>query len=82
MKVSKKRLHEISKIKDRDIDYSDISELDEDFWEHAKPIHPKGKKAVSIRIDEDVLDYFKSQGRGYQSRINSVLKSYVKAHTS
>ena len=40
------------------------------------------KTPVSIRLDEDVLDYFKSSGRGYQTRINAVLKSYVKAQTA
>lgn len=40
------------------------------------------KQAVSIRLDEDVLDYFKAGGRGYQTRINAVLKSYVKAQTA
>ena len=40
------------------------------------------KLPVSIRLDEEVLDYFKSSGRGYQTRINAVLKSYVKAQTA
>jgi uncharacterized protein (DUF4415 family) len=40
------------------------------------------KTPVSIRLDEEVLDYFKSSGRGYQTRINAVLKSYVKAQTA
>ena len=40
------------------------------------------KQSVSIRLDEDVLDYFKAGGRGYQTRINAVLKSYVKAQTA
>jgi uncharacterized protein (DUF4415 family) len=40
------------------------------------------KQPVSIRLDEEVLDYFKSSGRGYQTRINAVLKSYVKAQTA
>ena len=40
------------------------------------------KTPVSIRLDEEVLDYFKSNGRGYQTRINAVLKSYVKAQTA
>ncbi len=82
MSISKKRLRDIGKIRDEDIDFSDIPELDENFWSRAEIVHPRRKKAVSIRLDEEVLDYFKSQGRGYQSRINSVLKSYMKAHTS
>ena len=39
-------------------------------------IFPK-KKAISIRVDEDVLDYFKKEGAGYQRRINAVLRSYM-----
>jgi len=38
---------------------------------------PSKKKAISIRIDEDVLDFFKSQGDGYQRRMNAVLRSYM-----
>ncbi len=40
-------------------------------------IQPKNKKAVSLHVDRDVLDWFKGQGKGYQSLMNSVLKSYV-----
>jgi len=40
------------------------------------------KHPVSIRLDDEVLDYFKTGGRGYQTRINAVLKSYVKAQTA
>ncbi|MGA2994585.1 BrnA antitoxin family protein [Bradyrhizobium sp.] len=39
---------------------------------------PARKKAISIRVDEDVLDYFKSQGDGYQRRMNAVLRSYMR----
>ena len=38
---------------------------------------PARKKAISIRVDEDVLDYFKRGGEGYQRRINAVLRSYM-----
>jgi uncharacterized protein (DUF4415 family) len=38
---------------------------------------PAEKKAISIRVDEDVLDYFKQQGAGYQRRMNAVLRSYM-----
>ncbi|MEZ5890514.1 MAG: BrnA antitoxin family protein [Xanthobacteraceae bacterium] len=39
--------------------------------------HPPKKKAISIRVDEDVLNFFKQQGTGYQRRINAVLRSYM-----
>ena len=80
MSIGKKRLKEIKNIKDKNIDYSDIPELDEDFWANAKPVYPKGKKAISIRLDQDIIDFFKHQGKGYQSKINNVLRSYMEAH--
>jgi uncharacterized protein (DUF4415 family) len=46
-------------------------------WSDAVLVIPSRKKAISIRVDEDVLDYFKSGGEGYQRRINAVLRSYM-----
>ena len=46
-------------------------------WSDAVLVLPSKKKAISIRVDEDVLDYFKSQGEGYQRRMNAVLRSYM-----
>jgi uncharacterized protein (DUF4415 family) len=46
-------------------------------WSDAVLVIPAKKKAISIRVDEDVLDYFKSQGDGYQRRMNAVLRSYM-----
>ena len=46
-------------------------------WSDAVLVIPTRKKAISIRVDEDVLDYFKSEGDGYQRRINAVLRSYM-----
>jgi len=69
-------------MKDSEIDYSDIPELGEAFFRHAKVVLPQPKAAVSIRLDRDVLDWFKNQGGGYQTKINAVLKTYVKAHIS
>jgi uncharacterized protein (DUF4415 family) len=54
----------------------DAAPIDFD-WSDAVLIMPARKKAISIRVDEDVLDYFKSQGDGYQRRINAVLRSYM-----
>jgi uncharacterized protein (DUF4415 family) len=77
MSISRQRLEEIQNIPDDEIDTSDIPELDNHFWENAKMVVPVSKKAVSIRLDSDILDWFKSQGKGYQSTINSVLRTYV-----
>ena len=81
MMVSKKqRLKEIEHIQDKDIDYSDIPELDDSFWDNAKIEYPENKKPVTLRLDRDVLEWFKSTGKGYQTRINAILRSYVEAH--
>jgi uncharacterized protein (DUF4415 family) len=53
--------------------------LGEEFWKSAKLVMPTPKQAISIRLDTDVLDFFKGQGPGYQSRINAVLRSYMDA---
>jgi uncharacterized protein (DUF4415 family) len=57
-------------------DDPDAAPLDID-WSEAVLVVPPRKKAISIRIDPDVLDYFKNEGPGYQRRINAVLRSYV-----
>lgn len=54
----------------------DAVPLDVD-WSDAVLVIPPKKKAISIRVDEDVLDYFKKEGAGYQRRINAVLRSYM-----
>jgi uncharacterized protein (DUF4415 family) len=73
-------LERLDALKDEDIDYSDIPELDEHFWAKAKVVMPPGKKQLTLRIDEDVLDWMKGQGKGYQSRINAILRAYYEAH--
>ena len=54
----------------------DAAPIDID-WSDAVLVIPARKKAISIRVDEDVLDYFRSEGDGYQRRINAVLRSYM-----
>jgi uncharacterized protein (DUF4415 family) len=57
-----------------DPDWAEFKDID---WSDAVLVIPARKKAISIRVDEDVLDYFKSEGDGYQRRINAVLRSYM-----
>ena len=73
---------ELAALSDDEIDFSDIPELDETFWKNAKVFEPKPKKAISLRIDEDVLEFFKKDGPGYQTRMLAVLKAYVEAKLS
>ncbi|MCB1984683.1 MAG: BrnA antitoxin family protein [Nitrosomonas sp.] len=80
MSISKKRLKEIEAIKDKDIDYSDIPELDETFWKNAVLVHPERKERLTVRFDAEMVAWFKKQGRGYQTRMNAVLKSFYEAH--
>jgi uncharacterized protein (DUF4415 family) len=57
-------------------DDPDAAPIDID-WSDAVLVMPAKKKAISIRVDEDVLDFFKKEGDGYQRRINAVLRSYM-----
>lgn len=68
------RLHKQPESK---IDYSDIPATDEEFWAEAEIIVPTKKIHLSIRLDEDVVAWFKQFGRGYQTRINAILRSYI-----
>jgi uncharacterized protein (DUF4415 family) len=55
----------------------ELADLPADFWDEAEVVVPPAKQAVSLRLDLDVLDWFKQQGPKYQTRINAVLRSYV-----
>ncbi len=80
MTISKERLDEIAAIPDEDIDYSDIPELDENFWANAKLKMPESKERITVRVDRDVLAWLKSQGPGYQTRMNAILRTYMETH--
>ena len=73
-------LEKLRKLTDEEIDASIAGDpdWDEESWSDAVVVVTK-KQPISIRIDEDVLDFFKKQGAGYQKRINAVLRSYMKA---
>jgi uncharacterized protein (DUF4415 family) len=74
MSISKERLKKTEEIEDGDIDYSDIPEADESFWQRAELHMPQPKKAVYVRLDADVLAWLKSKGKGYQTRMNAMLR--------
>jgi uncharacterized protein (DUF4415 family) len=71
----------IDAMRDEDLDTSDIPELDDSFFANAVIRLPEPKASVTLRLDREVLDWFKSQGKGYQTRINAVLKGYKEAHS-
>jgi uncharacterized protein (DUF4415 family) len=57
-----------------DPDWADFIDFD---WSNAVAVYPQPKQAVSIRLDSDVLDFFKATGKGYQTRINAVLRHFM-----
>ena len=67
-------------MKDEEIDYSEIPEFDEAFLRQVEMKVSPGKRPVSLRLDADVLAWMKGQGKGYQSRINAILRAYYEAH--
>jgi uncharacterized protein (DUF4415 family) len=79
-KPSRTDWERVTTMKDEDIDYSDIPPLDVNFFKEAHVRWPEKKKQVTLRIDPDVIEFFKKQGKGYQSMINAVLRKYVEAH--
>jgi uncharacterized protein (DUF4415 family) len=68
-------------MRDEDIDYSDIPSQRGAVWTRPGALIPAGnKKQITVRLDADVLEFFKKTGTRYQSRINAALREYMKAH--
>ena len=76
MRLSKTRISEIQNLPDNAIDTSDIPELDDEFWENAQQIVPENY----LQIEQEILEWFKGQGKDYHARINTVLRAYMEAH--
>ena len=74
--AQKEELKALAAMPDSEIDLSDIPELDESFWKNAvrNPFYRPTKTSTTVRIDSDVLAWLRSQGKGYQSRINAILR--------
>jgi uncharacterized protein (DUF4415 family) len=62
---------------DHEIDYSDIPRLRERFWRHAvrNPFYRPVKRQVTVRLDADVIAWLQQQGKGYQTRLNGLLRA-------
>ena len=71
-------------MKDEDIDLSDLPEIPPEKFARAivrKGLQPVARKAqITLRLDADVLEWFREKGAGYQSRMNAVLRAYKQAH--
>ncbi len=82
-KPSKKRskldLKKIESQADADIDTTDIAPLDPEFFKTAELRMPSKKSSITVRIDTEVLEWFRRQGKGYQTRMNAVLRTYMEA---
>ena len=57
----------------------ELADLPAAFWADASIVQPVVKRPISLRVDEDVLRWFKQQGPRYQSRMNAVLRAYMRA---
>ncbi len=69
----------IDAMSDEDIDTSDIPPLDDAFFANAQVRLPERKAPITIRLDSDVLVWFRGLGKGYQTHINAVLRMYMEA---
>ena len=72
----KAELKALAEMPDSEIDFSDIPPLDEKFWKNAvrNPFYRPVKTSTTVRLDADVVAWLKSQGKGYQTRINAILR--------
>lgn len=75
-KKQKAELKALSEMPDSEIDFSDIPALDDAFFQNAlrNPFYRPVKKSTTVRVDSDVLVWLKAQGKGYQTRLNSILR--------
>jgi uncharacterized protein (DUF4415 family) len=74
-KTSDQLPHATQKADDADDD--DIPPLGEAFWSKAQMASPLKKQLISLRLDTDVIEWFKEQGPSYQTRMNQVLRTYM-----
>ncbi|MDR2689221.1 MAG: BrnA antitoxin family protein [Azoarcus sp.] len=77
--AQKERLDALAAMPDAQIDYKDAPYLPDAVWVKAAKL-PCVKQQITLRIDAEVLEFFKRTGARYQSRMNAVLRSYVEAH--
>src|SRR5580704_3472891 len=69
-------------LRDSEIDFSDIPKLGKSFWATAKLTLPEPRDRLTIRVDHDVVQWLKKHGKGYQTRINAILRSYMEAQSN
>ncbi len=80
-KMTSAQMKKLRELKDGKIDYSDAPAQPKGGWTRPGALVPsENKKQVTVRLDADVLEFFKGTGKRYQSRINAALREYMKAH--
>lgn len=78
-KSIKSDLARLDRMKDSDIDYSEIPPLGNEFFKRATVVWPPAKQQLTIRLDADVLIWLRANGRGYQTRINRILRAAMES---
>lgn len=71
------RLQALAAMPEDAIDLGDIPPLDDEFWKNAvrNPFYKPIKTSTTVRVDADVLAWLKSKGKGYQTRLNAILRA-------
>jgi uncharacterized protein (DUF4415 family) len=82
--IAKYSLSEVQDLRKRGKDpvrssVPEVASLGEEFWKSARVVMPSGKTSVHLRLDSDVVDWFKARGKGHLTRMNAVLRAYVNA---
>ncbi len=82
--IVKRSLSEIGAMRKRgedrtSIDAPEAESLGAEFWKSARVVLPKGKTSVHLRLDNDVVEWFRASGKGHLTRMNAVLRAYVEA---
>lgn len=82
-KKSQTNFARLDKMKDADIDLSDAPEITPEMFAKSivrRGLKPRTKTQLTLRVDSDVLEWYKKQGRGYQTKINLLLRAYMQEH--
>jgi uncharacterized protein (DUF4415 family) len=78
--MSEEQMQALRELRDEDIDYSDIPPQTGGGWRRVSDLIPaENKQQITLRLDADLITFFRSTGRRYQSRINAALREYVNA---
>ena len=80
LETSRTDWNKVSKLSNSEIDCSDIPDRGIDFWDDAKLVQPVDKQQITIRLDRDLIIWLKSQGKGYQTKINAILRTYYESN--